>query len=135
MLREDTYSVSVMVDAVDLGVWDMKNGGEGDSEETTYKPGGMGAQISLGGSQTTGNVTVAKLYDKAIHDRVHWLMGRRGRATMIVTQQPLDADGAAWGRPIVYSGTLKRVSPPDHDSESNSAAKIELEMTPNGPVA
>lgn len=134
MLREDTYRVTVKVDGIDLGVWDGMSGGEGDSEETTFRPGGMAAQKSLGGSQSTGNVTVSKLYDDTIHGRVHYLLGRRGRAPMVVQKQPLDANGADWGRPIVYDGILKRVSPPDHDSESNSAAKIELEMTPNGSV-
>ena len=33
---------------------------------------------------------------------------------------------------IVWKGTLKRCTVPEHDSESNDAALIELEMTVEG---
>lgn len=135
MKREDTYSVRVSVDGRDLGVFDKLSGGEVDSEELTYRPGGLAHQISLGGAQTTGNVTVSRLYDEAAHEAYHWLASRAGKGVAVVTKQPLDADGNAWGRPIVYSGTLKRVSAPDVDSEGNGAALLELEITPKGGVA
>jgi hypothetical protein len=135
MLREDTYAVYVKVDGIDLGIWDTFDGGEGDSEETLHRPGGMAPQKSKGGPQTMTSVVVSREYDKPIHDRVHYLLGRRGRAPMIVVKQPLDQNGAAWGRPLVYDGTLKRVSPPKHDSNSSATGMIELEMTTNGPVS
>jgi hypothetical protein len=134
MHREDTYSVRVSVDDVDLGIWDKKQGGAVDSDETTYRPGGMAEQISLGGPRTTENLTVSKLNDEVTHGRVHWLTGRVGRGTGVITQQPLDADGKAWGRPLVWRGKLKRVTPPDSDSNGNAAALIELEFTVDGGV-
>lgn len=132
MKRQDTYSVRVSVEGRDLGVWDKLSGGEVDSEETTYRPGGLADQITLGGAVTTGNLTVSKLYDEAVHGLYHWLVGLAGRGTGVVTKQPLDADGHAFGRPIVYSVRLKSVTAPEVDSEGNDAALIEVEFSVNG---
>lgn len=136
MSRQDQYDVRVSVDGVDLSTFDTLSGGEIDSEETTYKPGGMGARISLGGSVNVGNVTVAVLYDLArIHVLAHWLISRVGKGDVVVNKQPLDVDGNVYGRPLVYRGKLKQVNPPEHDSESSDAARLELEITPAGTVA
>jgi len=135
-VRQDQYDVKVSVDGRDLGTFDKLTGGEIDSEETTFKPGAMGARISLGGSVNVGAVTVSVLYDLArIHTLVHWLISRVGKGSAVVSKQPLDVDGIAFGRPIVYSGKLKQVNPPEVDSESSDAALIELEITPAGTVA
>jgi len=135
MARQDQNDVKVSVDGVDLGTWDKKTGGEIDSEETTYKPGAMGARISLGGSVNVGAVTVSRLFDL---DRdgttMHWLIGRVGKGEMVVAIQPLDVDGNAYGRSLTYSGKLKQYNPYEVDSESSDAALIELECTPAGTV-
>lgn len=136
MSRADQYDVRVSVDGTDLGTFDTFAGGEIDSEETTYKPGAMGSRISLGGSVNVGNVTVAVLYDLSrIHTVVHWLISRVGKGDVVINKQPLDVDGNVFGRPLVYKGKLKQVNPPEHDSESSDAARVELEVTPVGTVA
>jgi hypothetical protein len=135
MSRQDQYAVTLTVDGVLLGVFDALEGGEVDSEETRYKPGGMGAPISLGGSVEVGNLTLSRLYVlNRDHDRIHWL-SRAGKGACVVSRQPLDVDGNAYGRPLVYTGTLKAITPPEVDSESSDAAKLELEITPAGTVA
>lgn len=131
MKRQDLFLVHLTVDGRDLGEWDKKQGGERDSEETTYKAAG-GKQVALGGSQTVGNVTVQKLFDESIANGLfHWLDERVGFADCVVQQQPTDKTGKAFGRPIVRTGTLKKVAAPDSDSESNSAALIEVEVSCN----
>ena len=76
-----------------------------------------------------------ELYDLAtVHTIVHWLIQRTGKARMVMTKTVLDLDGNVFGRPLVYSGTLKQVTPPEVDSESSDAALIALEMTPAGTV-
>ena len=135
MSREDQYSVTVAIDGEDFGVWDKLEGFEVDSEELKYKPGGMAPHVSLGGSSTVENGTVSRLYDLARdHQVVHAMMSKVGKAIAVVTKQPLDIDGNAFGRPIVYSGKLKRVSPPNADSESNDAAMLEIEVSPAGAI-
>jgi hypothetical protein len=134
-MRQDQYNVTVVIDGEDLGTFDKFTGGEIDSEETTYKPGGMGARVSLGGSVNVGNVTISRLYDiEREQPIIHRLLARVGKGQMTVNKQPLDVDGNVYGRPLVYTGKLKQVNPPEVDSESSDAALLELEMTPAGTV-
>lgn len=141
MSRQDQYNISLWVDNFLTGTWDKLDGGEVDSAETKYKPGNMGGAVSLGGSIEVGNITLSRLYD-LFRDHgvpgdahgVHWLMERAGKGQCKVSRQPLDVDGHAFGDPIVYTGTLKTVTPPPVDSESADAAVIECEITPNGTV-
>lgn len=130
MSLEYQYRVTVTIGGEDYGVFDTMTGGEIDSEETKYKPGGMAPQISLGGSVQVSNVTVGRLYDLGRdHVKVPTLRAGIGRADMIVTKQPLDVDGNVFGKPIIYTGKLKQMTLPDHNSEGSDASKIELEMS------
>jgi hypothetical protein len=131
--RADTWRITVGVNGVHTGVWDVKEGGAVDSNEVTYKPGGMADPISLGGTRNVENVTLRRNYrlgrDHQVSQRwINWV----GKGSVVITQQPLDHDGNAWGQPIVYNGTLKRVLFPNHDSQSSDAALIEIEVTVNG---
>lgn len=134
-MRKDQFDVKVSVDGTDLGTFDKLTGGEIDSEETTYKPGAMGARISLGGSVNVNALTVSRLFDI---DRdgaiVHWLIGRVGKGEVVCSKQMLDVDGNASGRGVTYRGKLKQVIHPEVDSESSDAALLELEVTPAGTV-
>lgn len=135
MKREDTYSVRVTVAGTDLGVYDKMSGGGVDSNETKYRPGGLADEVTLGGSRAVANVTASKLYDENVHGLIHWLYSQAGKADMVVTKQPLDANGAAFGRPIVYRGSLKAVKAPDVDSTSSAPALVELELSTAGSIA
>lgn len=133
--RQDQYAVSVTIDGVATGVWDKMTGGEMDSEETKYKPGGLAKQISLGGSQNLGNVTVSRIFDlDTIAPLVKGWMTRAGKAPVTVTKQPLDVDGNIYGPPIIYNGILKAVTPPEVDSESSDAGLVEIEVSTRGTV-
>ena len=134
--RQDQYSVTVIIDGVNTGIWDKMSGGEMDSEEVKYRPGGMAEQISLGGSRQIGNVTVSRLYDlDRDHPTIKTWMNRAGKAQVSVSKQTLVSDGNAYGAPLVYNGVLKTVTPPEHDSESSDAAMVELEISTSGAVA
>ena len=79
--REDTWLVNVTIDGRALGVFDGFSGGEIDSEEALYSPGGMAAEISLGGRRTIGNVTVNRYCDRALDwPLIKWLTGQVGAA-------------------------------------------------------
>lgn len=142
MSRQDQYSLSMTVDGFRTGVWDKLEGGEVDSEEAKYRPGAMAPMVSLGGSVEVGNLTISRLYNLARDHGatpaqpggIHWLLGRAGRGQVVINRQPLDADGNAFGSPLVYTGTLKTVTPPEVDSESSDAALLECEITPAGTV-
>lgn len=131
--RADTYDVTVKIANIDFGTFDQMEGGEVDSDQITYKAGAMSEPESLGGTRNVTNVIVRRLYRLA---RDHANSGRfinwAGKADMIVKKQPLDVDGNVYGSPIVFRGTLKRVKFPDHNSTSNDAGLVELEMTVDG---
>jgi hypothetical protein len=131
--RADTWRITVGVNGVHTGVWDVKEGGDVDSNELTYKPGGMVDPISLGGTRNVNNVTLRRNYrlgrDHAVSQRwINWV----GKGKVTINQQPLDEDGNSWGKPITYKGTLKRCKLPDVDSQSSDAAMIEIEITVAG---
>lgn len=134
--REDTWLVSVSLDNRDLGVWDTKSGGEIDSEEAKYSPGGMGPEISLGGRTTIGNLTVGRYLDTARDwPLMKWLAGRAGKGRGAIGITPLSINGERAGDPITYGGTLKTVTLPDIDSTGTDAALVELEFTVDGNIA
>ena len=125
------------------GVWtripdpfDKRTGGDVDSSETKYKPGGMLPERALGGTATVGNVTVDRLYDVARdHDLIRRCRGRVGKAGMRVTEVPIDADGVPLSvEPTVRTGVLKTVNEPDYDSNSESAAVWSLVCSTHGTV-
>lgn len=138
--RDDTYTVTVTVFRPDnpavamiKGVWDKMSGGGIDSEESKYHPGGMSDPISLGGRKTVENVTVQRLYRLGRdHDAMQSLINAVGKSKVTVSKQPMDIDANVYGDPIVYNGTLKRVTPPDVDSEASEGGLIELEITVDG---
>jgi hypothetical protein len=51
---------------------------------------------------------------------------------VVVSIQRLDIHANAYGKPIVYTGILKRVKTPDVDSESSAAGMLELEVIVDG---
>lgn len=131
--REDTWLITCSVDGRDLGIFDTSSGGELDSEESKYKPGGMVGEISLGGSVTTGNLTIGRYCDRRRDwPLIKWLASRRGAGRGTIGLTPLDPNGARDGDPLTYLGTLKTVTPPELDSTGTDAAILELEFTIDG---
>lgn len=136
MSRLDQYDVTVSVDGLgNLGTFDKFAGGEVDSDEQKYRPGGMAPPVSLGGAVTMGNVTVSRLYvldrDHAI---IHQLLAGVGVGGIRVSKQPLDVNKVPYGRPLIYTGKLKMVKPPEHDSTSSDPGVMDVEFVPTGTV-
>lgn len=134
MSRQDQFNVtaSVKIGGVtrDLQTFDKFDGGDVDSEEALYHPGGMVAAIQLGGRVNVSNVTIARLYVLTRdHPIMGWLISGVGRGDVTVTKTSLTVDKAAVLNPLVYQGKLKRIGPPPHDSESSDANLWELEVS------
>lgn len=132
--RQDTWIINVTVNGQPYGIWDKKSGGEIDSDDNKYYPGGMLPPIMLGGRRTTGNVTLSRLYDRIDdHGKINTLLAAAGKGSVTIGQRPLDIDGnAGTFKAITYAGILKRVQVPDVDSESSTAAMVEIEVTVDG---
>lgn len=134
-MRQDQWSNTVTIDGRPMGVWDTLSGGESDSEESKYRPGGMAPPVSLGGSRTIGNITLGRLISREDWDYMHSLMNRTGQALATVSRQPLDEDGNPWGRPMTYTGKIKTVMPGNTDSNSGDAQVWEIVVSTEGSVA
>jgi hypothetical protein len=131
--RQDTWIVRVSLNNSPLGVWDKKSGGSLDSDDIKYYPGGMVPPLSLGGKRTTDNVTLQRLYDRYDdHDKINTLFNAVGKGQIKISQRPMDPDGHEYGKSIQYAGTLKKVQVPDTDSESTTAAMVEIEVGISG---
>jgi len=116
-----------------MGVWDGLTGGELDSDEAKYWPGGMAPQVSLGGHRNPGNIVIKRLYRlQRDHDSLQFLLNSVGKAQVTIAKLPMDIDGNTYGKPLNYTGKLKRVTPPEHDSTSSDPGIIEMEITPDG---
>lgn len=136
MARADQRRVTVKVDDIDLGVADTKGGGAVDSEDTKHRPGGMQDERSYGGPVTVENVTATFVLDlDVLWAKVPKLRAKVGKGKATLTEQPLDVDGNAKGKPDVYSGVLKAVTPPDYDANATGdVGKLEIEVSVSGPV-
>lgn len=133
--RQDQFAIHFWCAGEDMGYWDKKTGGELDSEEVKYYPGGTNMSVSLGGRVNPGNVTIQRLYDRDddhIKNRIGILLNGVGKAKCTVTQTPYDEDGNISPRKLQWKGTLKRVLVPDVDSEATGAALLEVEITTAG---
>lgn len=135
-MRKDQFQVTVKVDGIgELGIFDSMTGGEVDSDEQKYRPGAMQSPVSLGGAVTMGNVVCERLCDP---DRdwpnMHALMAAAGNAGIEARKQPMDTNKVPFGRPLVYSGKIKTVTPPEHDSTSSDPATLVIEFVPTGSV-
>ena len=134
-MREDTYEVSLSMAGQSFGVWDKMSGGGLTSSELKYKPGGMKAQRSLGGSRSVENITLSRLFDDTVLAFLATLNDNVGYGDCTVTKQMLTTRGIPTGPPMVYTGKLMSVTPPDVDSESDDAGLLEIEISTNGEVA
>lgn len=132
-MREDTWKYTVIINGLDTGVWDAKDGGEIDSNQTQYRPGGMADPIALGGARNVGNVTLRRNYRLGRdHQASQRFIDWAGKADVKIVGQALDHDGHNFGVPFTYNGTLKRYTPPTHDSTSDSPAMVEIEVVVDG---
>lgn len=137
-MRNDRFLCTVAVDGIGPlpDAFDSCTGGDTDSDETKYRPGGMAPEVSLGGSVSTANVVVARNFALGRDDvLLPKLRAAAGRKNASVTVQPLDSDRNAFGVPWTHRGVLQRVQGPQHDSTSTDAAMLELEINPGGTVA
>lgn len=138
MGTKNQYRITLNIDGRDCGVWDKKTGGDADSSETKYKPGGMAPEETFGGDVEVSNVMLTRVKKRQGRDDIDlikFLFSRRGRGRATIVEQPLDVDKNAYGVPTTYTGILKKVSGADVDSNSNEADTYELEISTNGSIA
>lgn len=119
--------ITVIIDGSPLGTFDTRTGGDTAAEPAKHRGGGMGTFKAYAALPDTEEVTVTRVYERERdHELLRRLRARAGRAVMVITEQPLDDDGARWGRPTVYTGRLSKVATGEVDSESGDPRMYEL---------
>jgi hypothetical protein len=135
-MRVDQERVTVRVDDLDLGVFQTFAGGGAAADDTKNKPGGMEPEESLGGPKSRDAFTVSRLYKlERDHSLFKILDGKAGFGRIVAVRQKLAKDRSAFGDPITYTGTLIKVTAPDHDSNESGRAEFTLEVSADEPIA
>jgi hypothetical protein len=135
-MRTDQERVTVRVDDLDLGVFQTFSGGGAAADDTKNRPGGMGPEESLGGPVSRDAFTVGRLYKlERDHPIYKALDSKTGAARVVAVRQKLNRDRTPFGDPITYTGTLIKVTPPDHDSNASDRAEFTLEVSADEPIA
>lgn len=129
--RQDTYLILAEVDGRPLGAFDTYSGGEVDSEESKYRPGGFVGELSLGGKKTIGNVTISRYYDLLRdHPLYKWLEQVAGEVRGAISWTPCNLRNQVAGDSVWKGGTFKRVEHNDMESDGGAdPGMIELEFT------
>ena len=128
--RVDQESIHVVVDGIDLGVFQTFAGGASKADDTKNRPGAMGKEESLGGPVSRDPFTVSRVYDL---ERDHGLMkvldAKVGAGVGSVSRTKLSRTGTPVGSPIGYTGVLISYAMPDADSNSSDRAEFTLEFS------
>lgn len=96
----------------------------------------MGPEESLGGPISRDAFTVGRLYKlERDHGLYKQLDGKTGAGRVVAVRQKLNRDRSPFGDPTTYTGTLMKVSPPDHDSNSGDRAVFTLEVSADEPIS
>jgi hypothetical protein len=130
---QSNWTVHLQLDGQDYGYWAVKEGGGVETEDSTYDD--WDGTIQLGGKRSRSEITLRKLYREQVHAIYRTLDARAGRGDVVVTVSPTDDDGVSWGDPIINTGKLGNVSPPDVDKSSSDGGEIELTVRPNTDLA
>jgi hypothetical protein len=130
---KSNWNVHLRLDGQDYGYWAVKEGGGITSEDTTYDD--WDGEVKLGGKRTRGEITLRKLYREQVHAAFRTLDARAGRGDVVLTSSPTDDDGVSWGDPIINTGILGNVAPPDVDKGSSDGGELEITIRPNAALA
>lgn len=126
MSTANQFLVNVVVAGRPLGTFDTLSGGETSTEIAKRRAGGGVMRTYTNRKRDTSDVTVTRDYDRERDvELARWLRTQTG-AVATVTEQPLDDDDVAWGKPTVFSGLLSGVGPGDVDSDSGDPRMLSL---------
>lgn len=130
---QSNWTVHLRVDGQDFGYWAVKEGGGVETEDATYDD--WNGEVQLGGKRSRAEITLRKLYREQVHAVYRTLDAKAGRGDVVLTSAPTDDDGVSWGDPIINTGKLGNVAPPDVDKGSSDGGEIELTVRPNVALA
>lgn len=126
---EQNYLVSVVVNGQALGTFDAYSGGDAQAKSVKHRPGGMGPEKSYSSLPSYTTLTVSRVLEPARDwELVRSLTQIAGRVDASMTEQPLDANGVAWGKPKTFTGHFLGVKPGKVDSTSDAIRMFEVDI-------
>jgi hypothetical protein len=117
----------------DFGEFRTRTGGGKTGDNQLVRPGGMAPPIAMPGTYGFDDLTCARIVqfekDSGLAQKALDMHGER----VDVTHQPADAKGrTGFHRPVVYTGLVNAVTPPEYDADSNDPATLEFVITVDG---
>lgn len=133
--RVDQERITVSIDGIDLGVFQTFAGGAATADDTKNRPGGMGAEESLGGPISRDAFTIGRVFDlERDLPKMKTLDAKVGSGKVSAKRQKLNRDRTPAGDPINYTGTLMKYTMPDADSNASDRAEFTLEVSADEPI-
>lgn len=125
--------ITVTVDGRPLGTFDTFSGGEVSADVSKHRPGGMVGESSHAALPTYADVTVGRELDRERDVELYRsLLPRVGRALASISKQPLDDNGAPWGKPFTYTGRLSNMTDPESDSNDSAVSMWQMTFVITG---
>jgi|ERR1700683_619735 len=136
--RSDQVSIHVSIAGLSLDAesWDMVEGGDIAAEEVIVFPGAMQEQIALGGISKRSPITVERLWSEAMVT-AYKAMERSVVIAAAVTASYtlLGPEQASTGNVFTYTGVAAGVMRPNYKSGASEEVRLQLKISPNGPIS
>lgn len=137
MSRQNQFAVTLTVgdgvNARDLGLWSAAEGGGVGGDPVLHYPGAMRPAVSLGSDVTTEALTLSKLEADLTDDDLIYVLDIVGSNTAATaSRQRLNAQNRSTRAPMLYRGTISRVTPSNVSSTSSDPALIQLVLSVTG---
>lgn len=134
MAAEMQYLIHLAVDGYpEVLKFDKLTGGDSNAVPQKHREGGMGAERVYPALPVYTNVTLSRVYDNGQYRNDHVIIGTlrdkfSGKAMCTVTEQPLDANGHAFGTPRTFRGMLGDIKDGIADSTSETPREWEADV-------
>lgn len=126
MVAQHQSLITAVVNGKPVGEFATRTGGESSGEVGKYRPSAGAKQRTRKGLTDNADVTITREMETEDYDLVRDLRKVAGRGSIVITDQPLDDDDVAFGRPTIFTGTLMSANGGDVDANSNDARDLEL---------
>lgn len=135
--RQDQAACTLTVNGRELPfVFNKRDGGMVDSEESKTNPGGGRRQRAHTGTATVENVTLAgEMVPDRDHETIQWLKGLIGTEPEAgVVEHALDANMAPYKILNTWTGLAKSINTGSYDANSSDPREFEVEVSTHGEV-
>jgi hypothetical protein len=136
--RSDQALITVTITpsiGLDLGSWDVFEGGDNTVDDLTVLPGGMAPQVALGGIPKRSPVTVKRLWSSALIPIFKALDAQAGQAAVTVGYTVLSTSKEPAYPAVSYTGILGTVTRPNYDAMKSEAAYLQISVALNGELS